>query len=209
MSTRPRALILDFGEVLVHGQPEDTMRTMAARARVDEGAFGRAYWGERHRYDLDGRAGDFWRRVLVASRAPFGEGDLDRLTADLVALDVASWTRYREAVWDIARAFRAAGGKTAILSNGIPEVMARVRATRPLEPVFDEVVISYEVGLAKPDRAIYELCLSRLGLLPRDALFVDDREENIAAAHAVGLLTLRFLGDESLPALRARALPPS
>jgi len=207
MATRPQALILDFGEVLVEGQPKDAMRTMANRARAEEGALRRACWAERHRYDLDGRADEYWRRVLVAARVPFGEGELDRLTADLVALDVASWTHYREAVWDLVRAFRAAGGKTAMLSNGVPEVMDRVRATRPLEPFFDEVVVSYEVGLAKPDRAIYELCLSRLALPPRQALFVDDREENILAARAVGLEALHFTGEGSLPALRSRVLP--
>ena len=62
---------------------------------------------------------------------------------------------------------------------------------------FDVVVVSYEVGLAKPDPRIFELCLSRLGAQAGEALFVDDRAENVAAAERLGLRTLLFTGDDA------------
>ena len=60
--------------------------------------------------------------------------------------------------------------------------------------IFDVVVVSYELGHAKPDREIYEATLSKLGVVPQDALFVDDRGENIAAADELGLADLPFHG---------------
>src|SRR5690606_18358965 len=56
---------------------------------------------------------------------------------------------------------------------------------------------SYEVALAKPEPEIYRLTLNRLGVLPGDTLFVDDRPENIEAAAALGIRTLPFTGDGS------------
>ena len=99
-------------------------------------------------------------------------------------------------MWTLARDVHASGVKTAILSNGVPEVMARVGAERPLAEIFDVVVVSYELGHAKPDREIYQVTLSKLGVLPQDALFVDDRSENIAAANELGLRTFHFTGDD-------------
>jgi epoxide hydrolase-like predicted phosphatase len=56
-----------------------------------------------------------------------------------------------------------------------------------LDDLFDDVVISADVGLHKPDPAIYRLSCERLGIEPRDAVFVDDLRENIAGAEAVGM----------------------
>ena len=81
--------------------------------------------------------------------------------------------------------------------------MARVRADHPLETRFDAVVISCEVGLAKPDPRIFRLCLERLGLSAGAALFVDDRADNVQAAAGVGLRTLRFEGPDALERLQA------
>ena len=163
---------------------------MTAITGVDRERFEQAYWRHRRAYDLGRRATDYWRDTLhdlgVADHA---------VLESLIDLDVQSWTRYREPMWRLARTVRASGVKTAILSNGVPEVMARVRADHPLAELFDVVVVSYELGHAKPDREIYEATLSKLGVAPRDALFVDDRSENIAAADALGLRTFHFTGD--------------
>ena len=122
--------------------------------------------------------------------------------ARLIAADVASWSVYHDEVWTLAARFRAAGGRTALLSNSGPEVMARVRADHPLEARFDAVVISCEVGLAKPDPRIFRLCLERLGLPADAALFVDDRADNVEAAAGVGLQTLQLEGPDALERLR-------
>ena len=103
----------------------------------------------------------------------------------------------------LAAAFRRTGGRTGVLSNSGPEMMARVRARRPLEALFDAVIISCEVGLSKPDPRIYQLSLDRLGLPAPEALFVDDRADNIEGAARVGLRTLRFEGLDALARLRA------
>ena len=58
--------------------------------------------------------------------------------------------------------------------------------------VFDELIISAEVGVAKPDAGIYELTLERLNVAPSEAVFVDDFPRNIAGAQAVGMKAIHF-----------------
>src|SRR5438309_12092006 len=119
------ALILDYGNVLSHSQREDRLDAMAAQVGAPLHAFRDAYWRHRHPYDAGLPAAEYWRRVLEtlgdSSRALDQEAVIDRL----VKADVASWTDYREEVWDLAQSFRVKGGRTAFLSNGVPEAMAR------------------------------------------------------------------------------------
>jgi epoxide hydrolase-like predicted phosphatase len=103
------------------------------------------------------------------------EGLLSRMLADL-HLDMPMV----EAVRDIHRA----GVPTALLSNswGVEYYPRDL-----LGELFDQVVISGEVGLRKPDRAVFLLVAERLGLPPHRCVFVDDTKGNVEAAEAVGM----------------------
>lgn len=88
-----------------------------------------------------------------------------------------------EAMIGAVRAARAAGIRTGLISNswglGIYD--------RAPTDLFDEAVISGEVGLHKPQPEIYLLAAERLGVEPADCVFVDDLRENCAGAEAVGM----------------------
>jgi HAD superfamily hydrolase (TIGR01493 family) len=58
--------------------------------------------------------------------------------------------------------------------------------------MFDDMVLSYQVGLAKPDRRIYELAANRLGLNPNECLFVDDNYGYLAGARETGMQTVEY-----------------
>ena len=195
------ALILDYGNVLTHPQREDWFEAMAAHAGVPTQVFRDAYWRHRHSYDAGLPAAEYWRRVLKTLGQSSYALDQEAVIDRLVKADVASWTEYREEVWDLAQSFRGKGGRTAFLSNGVLEAMARIRADRHLERWFDVVVVSCEVGVAKPDPGIFRICLSRLGVEPARALFVDDRIENIEGAARLGIQTFHFAGADAVSRL--------
>ena len=98
-----------------------------------------------------------------------------------------------EAMWTLVADLRAAGVKTSVLTNN-------VREFRPLwwsedfERQFDDIVDSHEVGIRKPNRAIYELAVARLGVAAHRAAFLDDIASNVAAAAAIGIYGLQVLG---------------
>jgi putative hydrolase of the HAD superfamily len=197
--SRPGALILDYGEVLSLPQSPGAVARMAETIGAAPDDFAPAYWRHRRAYDLGLPAGDYWQRVAddlsIAGPPP---------AADLIAIDVDSWMSFREDMWRLAADARAAGVRTAVLSNGIREVLARLDVERPLPALFDVVVISFEVGCAKPDPEIFQITLDRLGVAAGRALFVDDRQENIDAAQRLGIETLHFTGAHRTEELKRR-----
>ena len=67
-----------------------------------------------------------------------------------------------------------------------------------LRELFDVALSSCYLGLRKPDVAIYKRALDIVGRPPERVLFIDDRRENVAAADAVGMKGIQFLGADSL-----------
>ena len=96
-----------------------------------------------------------------------------------------------EPMLDLLRRVRQAGLKTAMLSNswGITAYPADL-----LPELFDAVVISAEVGMRKPEERIFRLAAEVLGLEPAECVFIDDIQDNVAAARAVGLVGVHHRG---------------
>jgi glucose-1-phosphatase len=82
--------------------------------------------------------------------------------------------------------------KTGLLSNAWDNLRRVVTQTWKIADAFNDMVISAEVGMAKPDPRIYELAIQRLGLPASGAIFVDDFPQNIEAAQQVGLHGILF-----------------
>jgi len=86
-----------------------------------------------------------------------------------------------------AEALRAAGMKQGIITNNLAEFRDMWRSTMPIDEIFDDVVDSHEVGLRKPDPAIYRLAADRLGVALERSVFLDDLAANVDAAAALGM----------------------
>jgi putative hydrolase of the HAD superfamily len=107
-----------------------------------------------------------------------------------------------EPVVEAVRAVRAAGGKTAVVTNNVRELSSTWRPVLPLDELFDTVVDSCEVGLRKPNPAIFLLTVERLGVAPERAVLLDDIESNLAGARAAGLRVIH-VGPDPAPAVEA------
>lgn len=84
------------------------------------------------------------------------------------------------------------------ITNFSHEFWPPFKATAPMFDHFIDIVVSGDERLTKPDPAIYALALARFGLAPGEALFVDDRLENIVAAAANGFVGHHFSGADRL-----------
>ena len=86
------------------------------------------------------------------------------------------------------RRLRADGVKTALVTNNVREMASGWRRLLPDEELFDVVVDSSEVGVRKPNPAIFALALERLGgVRPARAVFLDDAPGNVEGARVAGL----------------------
>ena len=94
----------------------------------------------------------------------------------------------RAAVVDRIRQLKAAGYRTAVITNNVRELGSHWRSLVDLDPLFDAVVDSCEVGMRKPNPAIYLHALDQLGgVPPAEAVFLDDHPANVAGARGAGL----------------------
>jgi len=106
-------------------------------------------------------------------------------------------------LWDDSiptlRELRARGFRTSIVSNCD-------HSTRPivdelgLEREADAIVLSFEVGVAKPDAGIYRAALDALGARPEEAVFVDDQAAYCEGAEALGIRSFLIARDDADPA---------
>ncbi len=86
---------------------------------------------------------------------------------------------------------RAEGYKVYALSNMSKIMLSRVAELfecdgQTMESYFDDMFISYQMGVMKPDPKIYEMLLEKTGAKASESLFIDDGEKNIVAARAMG-----------------------
>lgn len=125
--------------------------------------------------------------------------------ADLIDAWSARWLDMFHGLIDgvpeLIAALKARDIPVYALTNFPGEKWAETAEAFPTLKSFEDVVISSEVKMAKPDPEIYRLTLSRMGSPdPQDVFFTDDRDDNIAAARALGLRGHRFTDAHALEA---------
>ena len=191
-----RALIFDFGGVITN------MRWDVARDLENEHGLERRTL-LRTLYEADD-----WRAVEV------GQGDIaawreaahqrleeaaGRTLPPLHEQWRSSWGLIEENV-GLIRALRPPY-RTSILSNADLSLEERLRDGLNLRHLFDDVISSAAVGMAKPEPRIYQLAAERLHM-PLDAcVFIDDLERNVTAARETGMAAVRFrVGTDDLAA---------
>jgi putative hydrolase of the HAD superfamily len=108
------------------------------------------------------------------------------------------WTSLNEEMLGWVVALQNAGFRTAILSNMVWEILGYMRQEFGWLTHFQHHTWSCELGIGKPDPAIYIHTCERLDVLPSETLFLDDKPENIASAEKVGLHAILFSSIEQL-----------
>jgi putative hydrolase of the HAD superfamily len=197
-----RGLLVDYGGVLTNPLPEFMARWVKADG-IDPDRFAelmRRWLGpdsDRNPvHDLEtGRIGAAeFERLLAAElieQTPAKPATADRAAGMLTRM--FSGMRVEASMVDVVRAARAAGVRTGLLSNSWGLDYER----DGWDTLFDAVVISGEVGLRKPDPAIYALASQRLELPPEQIVFVDDLRPNVRAAAAAGMVGVQHVDLET------------
>lgn len=136
-----------------------------------------------------------WNHQLDEGK-PFAQAVAERQRlfpehAELIALWHEGWPQMlREEIGEtvaILRELRERGTRLFALTNWSAETFPIARSRFPFLGWFEDIVVSGEVGMAKPDPRIFELTIRRTGLEPAATLFTDDSPRNIEAARARGL----------------------
>ena len=93
---------------------------------------------------------------------------------------------------EYAKQLKTRGYRLSCLSNGSHEWTLKVINDHTIGHLFDEVVLSGDLGIVKPDHKIYEYTLDKLGVSAEQTVFVDDRQINVDAAQECGMTGVLF-----------------
>ena len=197
------AVIFDLGNVLIPFNPRWLFRKMLP----DEASIDRFFK----------EAGfDAWNLEMDAGRS-FADGIAahSQQFPHHRALFEAFFARWHETVGepisesvDMLQTLQQKGIRTYALTNFSAETYPLAVARFPFLSHFDGTVVSGHEGLIKPDPAIYHLVLQRYAITPSQAVFIDDKLENVEAARHVGLHGVHFTDAPTVRrALRRLGLP--
>jgi 2-haloacid dehalogenase len=141
-----------------------------------------------------------WNARFDAGR-PFAEGVAELMREHPDQADAIEAYRSR---WDemlggaftdtvqVMRELRRASVPVYALSNWSRETYAATRDRFPFLDEFDGVLISGDVGIGKPDPAIFREFLGRFGLVAESTVFIDDSSANVAVARSMGIEAIQF-----------------
>lgn len=204
-----KAVVFDFGMVLSGPADVDAHRTLKRIVGVPEAIFESQYWAHRHAYDAGSCDGpEYWQRLARGAGVTLSNAQI----IELVNNDVKMWSTLDVPMVQWALKVKASGFTTGILSNICFELSAAFEEQCMWLNQIDYRFWSSRLGVAKPDPAIYEHMLCTLGIRPEQILFIDDREDNIRAAQALGVMGILFSDatalDKQLGELRLREKLP-
>lgn len=180
-----KAIIFDLGGVLIENPTPGMISYFAASLGVKEEEF----------FDLDrfpfqefqkGRISEdtFWEKFCFALRVK--KPDIPSLWQEGFRREF----RPRAEMFLLASELKENGYKVGLLSN--IEVPSMKYFNEQENDIFDAVVFSCAEDTWKPERKIYEIALERLGVHPKEAVFIDDRKDFIDGASKVGINTILF-----------------
>jgi len=190
-----QAVIFDYGEVLSGPPDPEAHRHLLAIAGVSEEPFEKAYWAHRLDYDADILNGQtYWQTVARDTGVDFTAQQI----VQLLQVDARMWMNLNPAMLAWIPRIKAAGFRLGILSNMGDGVLEYLRPGFPWLEQFDQLTWSCELGVVKPDPAIYLHTIKKLKVKPEQALFIDNLQKNIVGAEEVGLNAALFENVEQL-----------
>lgn len=192
-----RAVVFDYGMVLT-GPPDSAAHAALVRLtglpveRLDS-----LYWQDRLAYDSGALTGHaFWQKITQNAGLTLSESQIE----ELVHWDVRMWMTENPPMLAWQLELKRRGLLTAIVSNMGDSVHQQMERDRKWLGRFDALVWSYQLRVTKPDPAIYRCVLEKLGTVPGETLFIDDRPANVDAAIALGMKGVVFASVEKLRA---------
>lgn len=188
-----RAVFFDVGQVLLWFSHERMCRRLAGVAGVEPGAVRRLIFdsGFSSRYDRgEATTEELLARLQEISRRSFAAEAARRAGADIFVPNVETVSLVEE--------LAATGLFLGVISNTCPLHVEHFLEAFPVFGLFDRLVLSCEVGAAKPEPAIFDAALAAAGHPPAACFFTDDKPEYVLAARRSGLDGETFRGASHL-----------
>ena len=184
-----KAVIFDMGGVLVRTEDRAPRTSLGLRfgkiySEFDEAVFGVSTSGQASRGEITTQ--DHMRALMRTFGLPETDETIKEFRDEFFAGDVVDKAMVAE-IDALRPKYR-----TAILSNAWDDLRGFLEDIWQIAYAFDDIFISAEMGVTKPDPKIYQMVLEALDLQSEETIFVDDFLHNIEAARALGMHGIHF-----------------
>jgi len=160
------------------------MEYLAAKAGAERKPFEALLWSLRGEYDRGNmNAREYYQIVLTGLGISMDDKNLD----ELIKMDYDNWKNINPLTTALMEDVKKAGYILGILSNIPPDFLEWAKDNVPVFSLPQLKVFSCELGLIKPEEAIYRKLLSLAGVKAEELVFFDDRSENIKGAEDCGI----------------------
>ena len=186
-----RAVFFDLGGVIVRTEFQAPRQRLAERLGMEYDDLVKIVFDSDSGYKAtigEISSDEHWASVLQRLKRPASE--LSAIRAEFFAGDIVDRT-----LLDFLRSLRGKY-KTGLISNAWGDLRDFI-VKEKFDDAFDRMIISAEVGAAKPEAKIFQIALEQLGVRPNEAVFVDDFLINIEGCEKVGLKGIHFKDPES------------
>ena len=175
-----RAVIFDLFETLITewGHKKYTKNEMCSDFGIEREKFD-LYWNEKHTERNTGKISFADSILYVCEKCgkPIDDTTLSLITDKRIKTKSSCFEYVNPDVFQLLNNLKTMGLRLAIISNCSPEEVTVIKQSQ-IYPYFDQVVLSYEMGMQKPDSRIYEETASLLGAAPSECIFVGDGGSN-------------------------------
>lgn len=186
-----RAVFFDLGGVILRTEYQAPRQQLAERLGLE--------YDDLDRIVFDSESGiqaatgtitsrQHWEAVLKRLKRPLEELELIRdefFAGDIIDRDILNFLRSLRGTH-----------KTGLISNNWSDLRDYLVREKIID-AFDHIIISAEVGVAKPEPAIFRIALQQAGVKPEEAVFVDDFYANIEGCEKVGMMGIHFKDAQS------------
>lgn len=183
-----KTIVWDVGGVILRTENHQPRQKLAQSFNLSEHQLAQIFFGD----DDDLRA----QKGLLTSEQHFknvakklniqekeiAEFKRQFFAGDLIDQEIIKWIQENRSKYQIT-----------ILSNAMDELRNELKEKHHISHFFDQIFISAEMGLVKPNPQIFHTLISQLGKLPQNIFFIDDNIDNIKAAQKIGINTIHFI----------------
>ncbi len=186
-----KTIFVDLGGVLIENPAEPFIRYSASKLHVSPSVLKPSLgkflpdW-QKGKYSES----EFWDQVTSDYGKP------QKISESIWTQALQSCYQEKSDVFKQIQMFKKNGYELALLSNTEAPVVAYIR-NRSSFSLFDTLIVSCEIGLIKPYKDIFEYALKAMKTTASESVFIDDRQENIEGAEAIGIHGILFTGSIS------------
>ncbi len=189
-----KAIVFDFGGVIQFITGGDIKEDIAKIIEVSPQEFNQEYFKFNHLSNVNNL---LWEDMILKVVAVFTNSNEHTDTILKRVNDFHMNKELNQELLSLIPSLKEQGYKIAVFSNYSSELRT-VMKELTIDSLFDEIIISGEIGFQKPQKEAFDILFNKLNVLPQETVFIDDTKKSLEGADQIGYHPILFVGNKEL-----------